>query len=256
MKKRTKFVINSVLLSGGFLALSLLAGEVRFGAIGFLALFTVVLFAWSLSDGLGKNATLLVLVLPALFTLGVGLFWFLLPASPLTRLPIVIIYSLGIYALSLTSNIFLVSTVRAIALSRAAKGVGFVMTLFTAFLIYDTILSARLAIWISPLLVALVTGPLVFQSLWTARLGQEVTGNMVTYSVIFSYSASLVALMLFFWPVSVIVGSLFLTAGMYVLLGLGQAKIENRLFRSTVREYLSVGIVIFIAMAAAADWRF
>lgn len=58
----------------------------------------------------------------------------------------------------------------------------------------------------------------------------------------------------FFWPVSVVVGSLFLTVTFYMLLGLGQAKVEERLFPAVVREHVVVGIVVFLAMFIATHW--
>ncbi len=63
-----------------------------------------------------------------------------------------------------------------------------------------------------------------------------------------------VALGLAFLPVTVVVGSLFMTVAMYMLLGLGQAKLESRLFSQTVREYLVVGTLVFIGMFLATHW--
>jgi hypothetical protein len=59
---------------------------------------------------------------------------------------------------------------------------------------------------------------------------------------------------IFFWPTSVVVGSLFLTIALYLLLGLGQAKLEGRLFSQTVREYLTLGILVFLGMFLATRW--
>ena len=59
---------------------------------------------------------------------------------------------------------------------------------------------------------------------------------------------------LYFWPVTVVTGSLFLTVVVYMLLGLTQAKLEDRLFISTVREHVTVGILVFIAIFFATHW--
>src|SRR3990167_6683095 len=106
MSKRQKFLITSAVLSLVFIVMQLLEGGIRFFAIAALSLITLGLFVWSLKEGLGKNMTLLSLVLPVTFTLGVGIFWFLLPASPFTRLPVIGFYAIGIYVLCLTSNIY------------------------------------------------------------------------------------------------------------------------------------------------------
>lgn len=258
MSKRQKFVFISFILSLGFIAINYIEilQDNRFWAIGGLGLVTVILFAWSLREGLKRNATLLTLTLPALFTLGVGLFWFLLPTSPLARLPVIVLYALGIYALALTANIFTVSAIRTIALVRAARGVGFVLTLATSFLIFDAILSLKGVIWATTLGVIASSFILFLQGLWTSVLETESFFKSKTfyYSCIFALAMGEIASLLFFWPVTVVVGSLFLTIGVYMFLGLGQAQVEGRLFRATLREYLTVGIVVFVTMLFATRW--
>ena len=92
MSKRRRFVITSLLLSLGFVAVQFLNDQNRFWAIGVLGVLTIILFYWSLFESLGHNMTFLTLILPTIFTLGVGVFWFLLPANIYTRIPVVIFY--------------------------------------------------------------------------------------------------------------------------------------------------------------------
>lgn len=252
--KRVKFGIVSVVLSLGFASTLFLADVNRIYAIVVLGVLTLVLFFWALREGLGKNATLLTLVLPVCFSLGVGLFWFLLPVNLLARIPIILIYSAGIYALCLTSNIYTVSAIRTIALQRAAKGVGFVMTLFTSFLLFDTILSLRQPVYVNFFLVFLISFPLILQSLWVIPLSSHVSKKLFIYTSILSLIMAQISMLLYFWPVKVVVGSLFLTTVMYILLGLAQAKLEGRLFTQTIREYLVVGVVVFVGMFLATTW--
>jgi hypothetical protein len=194
------------------------------------------------------------LILPAFFTFGVGIFWFLLPSNILVRVPVFIIYGLGIYVLCLTSNIYTVSAIRTIALLRAARGVGFVLTLLTYFLIYDAIYSLRAPLYIFSPAVLFVSFPLFFQGYWSASLDTALAKDIMRLSVISSLIMAESSVCLYFWPATVVVGSLFLTVAAYVLLGLGQAKIETRLFLQTVREYLILGILVFIGMFFATHW--
>ena len=143
MSKRRRFILTSILLSLGFIAVQVFPQQYRFLSIGSLGVLTLILFSWSLREGLSYNMTLLALILPILFTVAVGLFWFLLPSSIFARIPVVALYGFGVYALCLTVNIYTVAAVRTIALMRAARGVGFVLTLLTFFLIFDTILSLK-----------------------------------------------------------------------------------------------------------------
>ncbi|HJX59516.1 hypothetical protein A2V61_00865 [Candidatus Woesebacteria bacterium RBG_19FT_COMBO_47_8] len=254
MSKRKRFVISSLALSLGFVGIQFLDNPYRFLAIGIFGLATIAAFIWSLYEGLGRNATLLTLVLPTMFTLGVGIFWFLLPTSVFARLPVVIFYGIGIYVLSLTMNIFTVATIRTIALLRAARGVGFVLTLVTFFLVFDAILSLKAGLGFTALGVGAVSFPLFVQGLWSASLEPKLEKEILTVGLIFSLVVGEIAAGLYFWPVTVVVGSLFYTVSVYMLLGLGQAKIEGRLFAQTVKEYLVVGILVFVGMFIATRW--
>lgn len=254
MTKRRRFLVTSALLSIGFFGMQFIEERFRFISISILGILTLTLFFWSLKEGLGKNSTLFSLILPFLFTIGVGLFWFLLPASIYTRIPIVIFYGIGIYALALTMNIYTVSAIRTIALLRAARGVGFVLTLVTSFLIFDTILSLKTQIIIRFLLILLSSVPIFVQGFWSITLSKEFSKKILAMSLIASLVTGQIAISIFFWPVTVVVGSLFLTIAVYILLGLGQAQLEARLFNQTVREYLVVGVLVFLGMLVATRW--
>lgn len=254
LSKRRKFVITSLALSLGFLVINFLDNQYRMWYIGGLTLLTILFFVWSLIEGLAFDATLLTLILPELFTLGVGLFWFLLPSSLFARVPIVILYGTSVYIMVSTENIYAVSAVRAIALARAAKAFGFVLTLVTAFLIFDAILSLRAPIWVTVPLIVLSSFPPYLQGLWAHRPKIIIEPDIIKYALLFSVGMGELGLLLYFWPVTVVVGSIFLTIGMYMLLGLGQASLEGRLFKATIRDYLTIGIVVFVAMLFAPRW--
>ena len=254
MSKRKRFIITSLVLALGFFGVQVLDDSLRFPAIAGLSLGTILLFVWSLREGLGFNMTLLSLILPFSFTVGVGLFWFLLPASIFTRIPVLFLYAFGVYSLALTMNIYTVSATRTIALLRAARGVGFVLTLVTGFLLYDAVISLKTNVVGTVLLVALVSVLLFMQGYWAMLLEKKVSRLIVTMSLISSFIVSQVAAILYFWPVTVVVGSLFLTVTVYVLLGLGQARLEFRLFKSTTRDYVLVGALVLIGMFFATHW--
>ncbi len=151
-------------------------------------------------------------------------------------------------------NVFTVSAVRTIALLRAARGVGFVLTLVTLFLVYNAILSLKIPFWGSFLLITSLSFPLFLQGLWTIPLDIKISKDLIVLSAVFSLVVGEIALSLFFWPTTLVVGSIFLTVAVYVLLGLGQAKLEQRLFVQTVKEYLLVGILVFIGMFFSTHW--
>jgi hypothetical protein len=232
----------------------MLPEQYKFVGIGLHSLLTVTFFGWSLFEGLSLNATLLTLVLPFFYTLGVGFFWFLLPSNLYARIPIVALYGIGVYALCLTLNIYTVAAIRTIALLRAAKGVGFILSLFTFFLLFDLILSFKWPIYLSSPLVLIFSFPLYLQGFWTVSLEKSVESKLLIYSFTASMVMGEVSALIFFWPVTLIVGSLFLTVTAYLLLGLGQAQLEGRLFSQTVREYLTVGIAVLVGMFFVTRW--
>lgn len=254
MTKRQRFVLSSLSLAFGFFIIQFAGFEERYLAIGVLTLLSLFLAALSLREGLGKDASLLTLILPTFFTAGIGLFYFLLPSTLLTRIPVLILYAVGIYALLLTSNIFTVGTIRTIALVRAAHAVGFLLTLVTSFLLFDTVLSLRSNFLVNALAIGFISFPLLLSGFWSIELERSLGKEVLQMAAALSLIAAQIAIALSFWPVSVAVGSLALTTVLYVALGLGQAKLQQRLFEKTIKEYLLVGIVVFVTMFLTARW--
>lgn len=254
ISKRLRYLISSFTLLLGFISIQFLDESFKFPAIAILVLFTGLISAWCFYEGLGKDMTLTSIVLPMLFTLGVGIFWFLLPVSLYTRIPIIIFFTVGIYVLLSTMNIYTVSSSKTIALLRAARGVGFVLTLITSFLLFDAILSIRQNVFISSALVFATSFLLFLQGFWSIELEKKIDKTITIMSLVSSLIVSELSILIFFWPVTVVVGSLFLTSGVYLLLGLGQTKLEDRLFPSAVREYLTVGFIVLIGMFFATQW--
>lgn len=254
MSKRQRFVISSFVLSLGFITIQFIEERFKILGISLLGFLTLILFWWGLWEGLGKDMTLVSLVLPFLFTVSVGFFWFLLPANILARLPVIILFGIGNYVLFLTMNIYTVSAVRTIALLRAARGVGFVLTLLVSFLIFDTILSLRLPLWLTPLLIGFTSFPILLQGFWSVGLEKKYEKRVFYLAGVTTLVIAEMSMTLYFWPVTLVVGSLFLTVGVYMLVGLGQALLEGRLFVQTIKEYLLVGILVFMGMFLATHW--
>jgi len=255
MSKRRKFVLTSLALALGLLAIANLVDlTARYLAVGLLSIMAICLSLWSLREGLRGISWLMTPILPSLLTLGVGLFYFLLPGSPWVSIAVTFAFAFSVYALLLTENIFAVAAIRTIALVRAASSVGFLLTLACAFFLNDVILSFRLPFWINGLLVFFASLPLFFQSLWSVNLEEKISSRLILYSAFLSFCLAEAGIVISFWPVPVALGSLFLATTFYVLLGLAQAQFQERLFQRTVREYLVVGIGVLITLALTTRW--
>jgi len=254
LSKRQRFILTAIVLSVGLLAIQITNLSWRYQAIAALMVLTYFLSAWSLIEGLNGIEWFTVLALPVLYTGGVGLFYFLLPTGWLARLPVAIAYGLGIYVLLLTENIFSVAAIRTIQLLRAAHAAGFLLTLVTAFFLYDTILSFRLVFWLNFLLVGLVSLPLLLCGLWSVKLEEKISARVWLYSLCLALILAEMALAFSFWPVTVVSGSLFLVTTLYLVLGLSQYQLSGRLFKRTINEYLSVGIAVLLIMFFSTHW--
>jgi hypothetical protein len=255
MSKRRKFVVVSLLLSLGLLGIQMIGVEYRYHAIALLGVSSFVLSALALGEDLRGIEWLTVLSLPVLYPVSVGLFYFLLPERMLTRLLILGIFGIGMYALLLTQNIFSVAAIRTIQLVRAAHAVGFLLTLVTAFFLFDTIWSYRLPFVVNGPLVALTSFILTLQALWSYELTEKyLPFRTLLYALVLSICMGEIAIALSFWPVTVPVASLLLVTMTYIVLGICQYHYTNRLFKKTIYEYVGVGIIVLVTAFLVTSW--
>lgn len=254
ISKRRKIFLSAIFLAMVLLITQWINFSWHYQAVGLLALFTFILSTWSLFEGLNGIEWLTVLTLPTLFTIGIGLFYFLTPTSWLTRLPVIFFFGIGIYALLLIENIFSVAAIRTIQLLRSAQAVGFLFTLLTAFFLYDTVLSFRLDAWFNFILVLLISFFLILQGLWCITLEKKISRQILTYTLVLSLVQAEIGLAFSFWPVAVTVGSLALTTVLYTTLGLAQHRLSERLFQRTINEYLSVAVVVLVTIFFTTHW--
>lgn len=252
--KRQKFVLVTVVLTFGLLIAQLVKSEFKFLVVGFLAVGTYFLTAWVLKEDLEGIEWLTLLILPTVYTLAVGFFYFLLPVRWITRLPVAFLYGVGIYALLLTENIYNVAAERTIQLLRAAQAVGFLLTLITAFLLWQTLSSLHLPFWGNFGGTFFLSLPLFCQALWTVKLEAKISQTLLLCTLFFSLILAEISLVFSFWPLPPVLASLFLTATMYALLGIGQQYFSQRLFGRAVGEFLAVVGVIFLVLLLTTQW--
>lgn len=268
MTKRQKFVLSSLILLAAFFGVQFLDFSYRYYSIAGLAALSLLLSVWALKDSLSKNATLLVLILPVFFTFGVQIFYlgldlsvfpgFLIFPPEYTIYFVKILmhatYIIGIYALLLTANIYTVAAARTIQLLRSAHAVGFVLTLVTGFLLFNTIWSLRQPFWFNGISMGVISFLLLLQGFWSIELEEKIGRDLLGLTSGLALVVSQISIMLSFWPVTVSVASLAVTTAVYVLLGLGQAKLQQRLFSKTVKEYLFIGTIVATTMFFTARW--
>ncbi|MFH0863919.1 MAG: hypothetical protein V1858_02445 [Candidatus Gottesmanbacteria bacterium] len=254
LTKREKFGLIVGVLTGGLLLIQVLGPNFRYHLIIGLAVLTYVLFVWGLWEDLNGIEWLTLFILPITYVIAMPLFYFLLPVRWLTRLPIDIIFAVGIYAILLIENIYNVAAERTIQLLRAAHSVGLFLTLFTLFLLLNIIFSLHLPFAENFILIFIIYSLLSLQCLWAMKLEPKISWQLFIYCLIISLIGGELAIIFSFWPIQTIIESLFLTTIFYSLVGMIQQYLVERLFHRTVTEFISVSVVVFILVLITTIW--
>ncbi len=252
--KRHRFVAAVIILSLGLFFSEYMLGKAGIFVVLGISVLTNILLLWSNYRDIKDNFTWHQFILPFLFSLACGLFYFLIPARLLTRFLMTTSYAFGLYSLFLSQNIFTIASARTIALFSSARTVSFVMTILSYFFLSTTVFSLHINPFITALLVIPYSFLLVLHSLWTVTLEPSVKPHLL-----WSFGLTLclfeVALFLSFWPTTATVIALFLTGFFYTLTGLTQVWFEKRLFRGVLWEYIWVAVIVLLILLLFTSWR-
>lgn len=243
--KRQKFVISVITLS-----FILFFSEQLFGRGGIyiaflLSLFTDFFVFWAIKNDLKDNFSPQVFILPLLYTLACALFYFLVPARFLTRIGMTSLYAFGLYSLLLSENIFIVSSIRTIALLSSARTVSFIVTLLSYFFMANVVFALHLNIVATLFFVFLFSFPLIVHSIWTHTLEKDFRLNF-EWILLITICMVETAFALWFWPTTPTIIGLFLTGLFYILVGISQIWLDKRLFKGVMWEYVWVAVIVFL----------
>lgn len=247
MTKRKRFVLVSVLLTIGLLGTQLVGVERRYEAIIFFSGVSVLLSAWALLSDLKGVQWLTLLTLPALYPASVGVFYFFLPESLMSRIILLVLFGIGMYAVLLTDNIYAVASIRTIQLLRAAHAVGFLLTVATAIFLIGTLFGFKLPFWINGIVTSMVLFPLLVQGIWSSTLETSVRRQIWITSIVLAVIGGELAMAVSLIPMIPLVSAIVINGYLYVVLGIMQQELQERLFSRTVQEYLVVGIMVLLA---------
>ena len=261
MPKRLRYLISSIISGAMFLLFISLPYEARYYAL--MVGIVVIIFCYWFGLGIiwEKSMYLKIVptLLPLMFFIGFGLFIVLLPLSWLMSVLVSLIFGLICYVMFLVENIFFVAIgYKTVPLYRAAYTTSLIMLLLVAFFIFDTILSFRLPFWANGLMVIAVSAGLFLYQFWAITIELSNDGkqlNSGAYVLVPAYIMGQLAVAFSFWPVGIFKGSIFLVSIIYVMSGLMQADIRDRLFRRTWVGYMWAGIAILVAMVVMTGWR-
>mgnify|MGYP000896164741 FL=1 len=251
MRRREKFIIVSIVLSLALLAIQYVPLDWRYVAIVFLLITSYFAAVWALFADLQAHEWLTIAPFPALYASAVALFYFLLPEVFLSRLLVIALFGIGMYALLLTSNIFSVAKGRTIQLLYAAHAVALFFIMLTSLLFSNVIFSLRLAFYLNAALIFVIHFPLVLSALWSIELKSYLGKDLILYALVFSLLMGELAAVFSFLPMQIWNQALFLMSFLYVGLSVLQSFLKCRLFRNTLNEYNLVAffmLLLFVLM--------
>src|SRR5258708_10008871 len=225
--KRQKFIIAVIVLSIGLFLSEYLFNRFGFFVSFFLGALTDILLFWTLQRDLKENFSPQVFVLPFLYSLSFEQFYFLAPARLITRIVITTLYAVSVYSLFLSENIFTVASIRTIALLNGARIVSFVLTIISYFFLTNSLFSFHSNIFETILLLTVVTFLFVLHAVWTYSLEKSIKKDL-NWTIIITLCMFELGVVLWFWPTSSTVVSLFLSGVLYIFIGLCHAWLDKR----------------------------
>jgi len=251
--KRQKLVIGVAFLSSLLFISEYILGKQAIYIVLLLSILTDLFILWVLRGDLKDNFFLQVFILPFFFSLSFGLFYLLIPARFLSRVTMTLLYALGLYSLSLSQNIFVVSSIRTIALLSSARTVSFVITLLSLFFLINVLFTVHLNVFLTIFFTFILSLPLIHQSIWTYTLEKNLATNAI-WSVVLTFCLLEITSLLWFWPSSPTIVALFLTGFFYIIVGLSHVWFEKKLFKGVLWEYVWVAVVVFSVLVAFTSW--
>lgn len=254
IEKRFRFVISALALS----LLMLISTFFLFDkALFFILLFIIAGYFFtyfSLLEGIEGIEWLTLFLMPIIITISFYLFYFLFPVRWLTRLPFFILYGISIYGILLCSNIFNVGVEKSLQLYRAAFSVNLFYQMVASFLFTNALFSFRLNFLMNVVLIFLVVSLLAFQLIWSEKLDLIIDKTSVSYALLIGLVLAEISLAGSFVPVKSTILALFLASSYYSLAGLIYSYLDQRLFKETIRSYISVWTIIFVIVLLSLQW--
>lgn len=255
LTKRAEFVAITVVLTVGFVITQLMPTGLHFWALVVLTISAYALSVIGLRENLRGVLWFTLLVLPTMYTAGLGLFYFLLPVRWLTRVPVALLYAFGMYFILLAQNIYGVAMTRLIQLLRVAQAVSFAATLVTLYLFLNTIFTFHFHAYYNALFTWILVSLLMVQMFWAITLKPIVEREVLVYSLVLGLVAGEMAYIISFWALKPTLSSLFITTLAYTLIGIGQHYFAKRLFRKNITEYVWVFIIVLLFITYTTTYR-
>ncbi len=254
VEKRQRFIVSTFILSSLLLVTSFFSFQDIYIFIPIILIVVYGLTFFSILEDITDHEWGMLFFHPVYFSVVFYLFYFFLPQRWLTRLPFIMMYTISIYAILLSQNIFNVGVSKSLQLFRAAFSVNFLFLTITAFMTYSLIISVRLYFFINFLLILCSTIPLVLHFLWSIEPKAHVAKDILFKSIFIALLIAEAGTLLSFIPINQSIFALLLTSIYYSLCGLFQVYLQGSFFKERIREYLLVLGFTLIIFILAVRW--
>jgi len=259
LNKKVRFLTASLFLSLFFFLLLLVPYSWRYQALLLLSFLTAMVYWWSLRllFSNGWFLKMMVVLLPLSLIIGLSLFLAMLSLSLFFKLLFAVFIAFLFYVIFLVENIFLVAIgYKTVPLYRSAYTVSLILVLLTAFFLFDSLFSFRFMYYWNAFGVLLISLVLFSYQFWAIRieLSDDGSDKSMAYVWVPALIMAELAMVFSFWPVGIFKGSVYLVSFIYIISGLMQAEIRDRLFKKTWKSLLWVLGSLVMAMLVATKW--
>jgi len=254
IEKRIRFVISTLGLS-----LVLLISTFFFfdRAVFFIPLLIVGSYAatfFALYEGIEKIEWYMLFLMPVLLSIAMYLFYFLFPVRWLTRIPFIFVYAISTYAVLLSSNIFNVGVEKNLQLYRAGFSVNYLIQTMVFFLISNVLASFHWGFLANAFIFGILALAMSLQLYWSIRLDLHLRKEVLHHAWLTALLIGEVCLFLSFIPIQESIFALVVAVFYYCLAGLTHLHLDDRLFTHSIREYITIIIVILAILFLSISW--
>ncbi|MDO5561640.1 MAG: hypothetical protein Q4G02_02605 [bacterium] len=250
MRRRERFIFWSVALGVLLWLIQLVPLEWRYWAIAGFGLAVYFISALALREDLQLREWFVILPLPALYSLTIASFYFLLPSNFWSMIFVIGIFVLGAYSIFLTSNIFSVAKGRTIQLLNAAQTIALFFAIVISLLGSQIIFSFNLPFYFNALAIFALHLPLVLTIVWSVNLEEKISLKLWQLSFFSALLMGELAAVYSFLPMKTWNIALLLMSIFYLILGILQSYLREKLFRQAITEYVLLASFIFIMSVA------
>lgn len=254
IEKRARFVLSTIFLTVLLLISTFFYYDAAIYMLPLLIGATYLATFFALYEDIEKIEWLMLFLMPIAITISWYLFYYLFPGRWLTRLPFIVSYAVSIYAVLLSSNIFNVGVEKNLQLYRAGFSVNYFFQTVVFFLLSSVIASFRWGFMANSIVFSIITALLSLQLYWSIRLDLHIRKEVRFYTGLTTLLLGQGACILSFLPLPTSMYALAMAVLYYCVSGLTYHSIDERLFGHTVREYVSILIIIFFLLFLSLNW--